>query len=144
MTHRIEVGQRRQVYNRNPNDNGMPDIWCVTITDEFINGLGLVLRGGNDINDNPNLNNDLVIGDICNNPELNEFPIEEQIRYGFILEPEDDRMDEGQDGGRMRRRKSKGKSKCKCKCKSKSKCKCKCKSKKTVKTRKCHRRRTRS
>jgi hypothetical protein len=83
----------------------------VTITDEFINGLGLVLRGGNDINDNPNLNNDLVIGDICNNPELNEFPIEEQIRYGFILEPDDDRMvepmDEGQDGGRMRRHKSK-------------------------------------
>ena len=136
MTDRIEVGQRRQVYDRNPNDNGMPDIWCVDITDEFINGRGLALRNGIDINVNPNLNNDLVIGDICNDPELIEFPNDEQIRYGFILD--DDRMDEGQDGGRMRMRRHKSKGK------SKSKCKSKCKSKKTVKTRKCYRRRRRA
>jgi hypothetical protein len=180
MEHRIEVGQRRQVYDRESDAR-----WYVDITDEFLRGLGRELRHGIDVNDNPNLNRfnngligieplhppqDLVIGDV-ETPEflLDEFPLDEQIHYGFIMpglerqhehEPmEDDDANpdplpnqyqgeqlENHDpwrdmwygprpnqaaGGRTRRRKSKGKSKGKSKCKGK----------KTIKTRKCIRRR---
>ena len=162
MGHRIEVGQRRQVC-----DMESGNCWYVDITDEFIHGLGSELRRGVDINTNPNLNRfnngligieplhppqDFVIGDeYVETPEflLDEFPFDEQIHYGFVVPPlerqhehmEDD--DEDPDpwaamwharyqeqrpvaaGGRTRHRKSKSKSK----------------SKKTVKTRKCNRRR---
>lgn len=174
MEHRIEAGQRRQVYDRKSNDR-----WYVDITDEFLHGRGLELRHGVDVNANPNLNRfnneliaieplhppqDFVIGDEYVETDefrLDEFPLDEQVHYGFIMpglerqhdDPLDGRigrvMDDDDDdnpdpwdmlhalprnGGRTRRRKSKGKSKGKSKCKGKGK--------KTVKTRKCikHRR----
>jgi len=172
MGHRIEVGQRRQVYDR---ESGAR--WYVDITDEFLHGLGSELRNGIDINTNPNLNRfnngvivvaplhplqDLVIGDeYVETPEfqLDEFPLDEQVHYGFImpgLERQHEHMeddDENPDpwaamwharhpnpnpaaGGRTRRHKSK------CKSKSKSKSKSKGKGKgKSKKTRKCIRRR---
>jgi hypothetical protein len=160
--------------------------WYVDITDEFIHGLGRELRRGIDINDNPNLNRfnngligieplnppqDFVIGDeYVEAPEfqLDEFPLDEQIHYGFIMpgleqqhEHEPEHMEDDDEdpdpravmlhvrdqeqrpvaaGGRTRRRKSKGKSKSKVKSKVKSKAKSK--SKKTVKMRKCNRRRS--
>jgi|694.fasta_scaffold36406_7 hypothetical protein len=92
MEHRIEAGQRRQVYDR-ASDN----IWYVYITDEFLHGRGLALRNGIDINDNPNLNHfikplhppqDFVIGgEYDERPEfqLHEFPPDEQVHYGFIV-----------------------------------------------------------
>jgi hypothetical protein len=171
MEHIIEAGQRRQVYDR---ESGAR--WYVDITDEFLRGRGLALRHGIDINTNPNLNRfnngliaieplhppqDLVIGEIyIETPEfqLDEFPLDEQVHYGFIMpglerqheqHMEDD--DENPDpwaamwharhqeqppaaaGGRTRRCKSKGKGKGKGKCKGKGK--------KTIKTRKCIRRR---
>ena len=109
MEHRIEVGQRRQVYDR---DSGAR--WYVDITDEFLRGLGRELRHGIDINDNPNLNRfngvivvaplhpqqDLVIGDeYVETPEfqLDEFPLDEQVHYGFImpgLERQHEHMDD--------------------------------------------------
>lgn len=174
MEHRIEAGQRRQVYDRKSNDR-----WYVDITDEFLHGRGLELRHGVDVNANPNLNRfnneliaieplhppqDFVIGDEYVETDefrLDEFPLDEQVHYGFIMpglerqhdDPLDGRigrvMDDDDDddnpdpwdmlhalprnGGRTRRRKSKGKSKGKSKCKGKSK--------KTVKTRKCIRHR---
>lgn len=163
----MEVGQRRQVYDR---ESGAR--WYVDITDEFLRGRGRELRHGIDINANPNLNRfngliaveplhppqDLVIGGIyIETPEfqLDEFPLDEQVHYGFIMpglerqheheHMEDD--DENPDpwaamwharhqeqppaaaGGRTRRRKSKGKSKSKGKGKGKGKSK--------GKTRKC-------
>jgi hypothetical protein len=98
MEHRIEAGQRRQVYDR-ASDN----IWYVDITDEFLHGQGRELRREIDINANPNLNRfnnglivieplhppqDLVIGDeYVETPEfqLDEFPLDEQVHYGFIM-----------------------------------------------------------
>jgi hypothetical protein len=98
MEHRIEAGQRRQVYDR-----GSGDRWYVDITDEFLHGLGRELRHGIDVNANPNLNGfnngliaieplhppqDFVIGDeYVETPEfrLDEFPFDEQVHYGFIM-----------------------------------------------------------
>ena len=152
----MEVGQRRQVYDR-----GSGNRWYVDITDEFLRER---VRHGIDINDpNLNRNGDLVIEDeyveTPGGSRLYEFPINEQIHYGFIVPGleryddypietietiENDHESQGAQfenhdpwerppaaGGRTRRRKSKGKSKCKGKCKGKAKCK------KTVKTRKC-------
>lgn len=138
MEHRIEVGQRRQVC-----DMESGNCWYVDITDEFIRRRRELHC---DINDNPNLNRfingligieplnppqDFVIGDeYVEAPEfqLDEFPLDEQIHYGFIM-PGLERHENPQEqrpvaaGGRTRRRKSKGKSK----------------PKKKVKTRKCNR-----
>jgi hypothetical protein len=160
----MEVGQRRQVYDR-----GSGNRWYVDITDEFLHERG---RHGIDINDpNLNRNGDVIIVEPLDPSQdfvieyeyvetpggrLRPFPLNEQIHYGFIvpgLERYNDHPIENDDayqgaqlenhdpwerppaaGGRTRRRKSKGKSKCKGKCKVKSKCK------KTVKTRKCIRR----
>ena len=90
----MEVGQRRQVYDR-----GSGNRWYVDITDEFLRERG---RHGIDIND-PNLNRngdviivepldpsqDLVIADeYVETPggrRLHAFPLNEQIHYGFIV-----------------------------------------------------------
>ena len=98
MEHIIEAGQRRQVYDRESGDR-----WYVDITDEFLHGRGLALRNGINVNDNPNLNRstnglivieplhppqDLVIGnEYVETPDflLNEFPLDEQVHYGFIM-----------------------------------------------------------
>jgi hypothetical protein len=98
MEHRIESGQRRQVYDRASGTR-----WYVDITDEFLHGRGRELRHGIDINTNPNLNRfnngliaieplhppqDFVIGDeYVYTPEvrIDEFPLDEQAHYGFIM-----------------------------------------------------------
>jgi len=98
MEHRIESGQRRQVYDRASGTR-----WYVDITDEFLHGRGRELRDGIDINTNPNLNRfnngliaieplhppqDFVIGDeYVETPEflLDVFPLDEQAHYGFIM-----------------------------------------------------------
>ena len=88
---RIEVGQTRVVL-----DNGVPAFFVV-ITNEFINGQGIRLRDGININTNPNLDvgnigpthreNHFSIGGI-HDPEYayEEFPPEQQVHYGFIMQ----------------------------------------------------------